>query len=87
MQPLKHQILFKPFPSPELNNAGLFIPENVRQPNDRGQIVQVGSGTEKRPMILKEGQVAYRVHQWGEPLIINNELHFLMDSKAIIAVE
>lgn len=87
MQPVLNQILFKPFASDETSELGLFIPDNAREPNDRGVICMVGNGTSKRPMNLKKGQIAHRVHAWGEPIWVNNELHFIMDAKAIIAVE
>lgn len=87
MQTVGNQILFKPFPSDEISESGLIIPENARAISDRGMIAQVGFGSPNRPMKLKEGQTAHRVHQWGEPVLVNNELHFIMDAKAIIAVE
>jgi len=87
MQTIGNQILFKPLPPDEVTEYGLFVPENARAISDKGTIAQVGAGSKKRPMKLKEGQVAYRVHQWGEPVYVNNELHFIMDEKAIIAVE
>lgn len=87
MQTIGNQILFKPLPSDEVTESGLFVPENARAISDKGIIVQVGNGSPKRPMRLKEGQTVYRVHQWGEAVFVNNELHFIMDEKAIIAVE
>lgn len=87
MQTIGNQILFKPFPSDEVTESGFFVPENAREISDKGIIVQVGKGSPKRPMKLREGQTAYRVHQWGEAVFINNELHFIMDEKAIIASE
>lgn len=87
MQTIGNQILFKPLPSDEITESGLFVPENARAISDKGVIMQVGNGSSKRPMKLKQGQTAYRVYQWGEPVFLNNELHFIMDEKAIIAVE
>lgn len=87
MQTVGSQILFKPFPSDEISESGLIVPENARAISDKGIIVQVGKGSPKRPMKLKEGQTAYRVHKWGEAVFVNNELHFIMDEKAIIAAE
>jgi len=87
MQPIRNEILFKPFPSEEITESGFFVPENCREINDKGTIVAVGNGTANNPMRLKEGMVAYRVKAWGEPIVMGNELYFLMNEKAIIAVE
>lgn len=87
MQPLRNEILFKPLPSKDTTDSGLFVPENCRKISNKGTIVAVGNGTVKNPMRLKIGMIAHRVQNWGEPVIIDNELHFLMDEKAIIAVE
>lgn len=87
MQPVRNQILFKPLPADEISLQGLFIPENAREVNNKGVIVKVGKGLPKRPMKLKEGDVCYRVKDWGEPLIANGELYFLMDENAILAKE
>lgn len=71
----------------EVSEAGLMIPETARKHLDRGTIVSVGRGTAKKPMKLKEGMIGYRVHDWGEKIIINEETYFLMDGAAILAVE
>ncbi len=80
MTPILNQILFKPLPSDEISEFGLFIPETARKPSDKGIIVKVGRGTAKQPMTLKEGMTAFRVKDWGQEIMIGNELHFLMDS-------
>lgn len=87
MKPTLSQILFKPLPSEEYSEAGLLIPETAREVNNKGTIVAVGNGTKKNPMRLKVGMVAHRVKDWGEPIIKDNELYFLMDERAIIAIE
>ena len=87
MTPILNQILFKPFPSEEISEGGILVPDAFREVNNKGTIMGVGNGTNKRPMLLKEGMVAHRVKNWGQEVMINNELHFLMDDKAIIAIE
>lgn len=87
MTPIKNQIVFKPLPSEEKSDSGFYIPENARAVNNKGVIVKVGEGTTKNPMRLKEGVIAYRTKDWGEPFFENNELFFLMDENAILATE
>ena len=87
MIPVRNQILVKPFPSDDTTEGGLFIPDSAKKPSAKVQIIKVGSGTTKKPMTLKEGQTAYRVADWGTPMIIGGELHFIMEDNAILAVE
>ncbi len=87
MQPILNQIIFKPLPTPEMTENGIFIPESAREINNKGTIVAVGNGTKKTPMKLKAGQIGYRVLNWGDGFTLDGELYFLMDQKAIIGVE
>lgn len=87
MTPIGNQILFKPLLSNEISEGGLFIPETARKPSNKGTVVLVAKGTASKPMRLKEGMVVYRVKDWGQEVMINNELHFLMDQGAILAKE
>lgn len=87
MTPVRNQILVKPFPPDEMTEGGLYVPDSVKKPSDKVHIVKVGNGTKDKPMKLKEGQTGFRVHEWGCPVMIENELHFIMDMDAILAVE
>ena len=87
MQPILNQILFKPLPPEEKSAGGLFVPDAFKAIRNKGTIAAVGNGTPKKPMRLKEGMIAHRVKDWGQEVMIDNELYFLMDADAIIAVE
>lgn len=87
MKPVRNNVLVKPFPSEEMSLGGMYVPENCREVNNKVHIVKVGTGTPKKPMLLKEGTVGHRVKLWGQEIMVNGELHFLMDSSAIIAIE
>lgn len=87
VRPVNNQILFKPFPGDEVSAAGIIVPESVRGESNKGVIVEVGNGTKIRPMKLKSGQIGYRVKDWGEPVDISGERHYLMEDKAILALE
>lgn len=87
IQPIKNNVLVKPFPSEEFTQSGLLVPENAREINNKVTIVAVGNGTEKSSMTLKVGSTAFRVLNWGTEIIIDGELHFLMDKGALLAQE
>lgn len=85
MTPIRNQVLFKPFPPDEISTGGIYVPESAREVSNKGTIVKVGRGTKERPMSLKQGDIAYRVKDWGTEVIVDGELHFLMDDSAILA--
>lgn len=85
IQPIRNQVLVKPFPGDEISAGGILVPESVRKPSNKGTIVAVGNGTKEKPMNLKAGDIGFRVQEWGEPILIQGELHYLMDSDSILA--
>lgn len=87
MKPIKNNVLVKPFKEDEITESGLFIPESARGFSNKGLIVAVGDGTKDKPMTLKEGQVGYRVKDWGIEVLVDGELHYLMNQDAIIALQ
>ena len=87
MKPVRNNVLVKPFPPSEQSEGGIFVPLSVRKDNNRGTVVAVGNGTKDRPMQFKRGQIVYRVFEWGTPIEIQGEKHFLMDDSAILATE
>jgi len=87
MIPIRTQVLVKPYPADEVSEGGIFVPENARKTSNKVKIVRVGNGTKDKPMKLKEGDTGYRVKEWGLEVLINGELHVIMDQDAIIAKE
>ena len=86
LQPIRNQIVFKPFLGDEKSVGGIIVPENARGESDKGVIVAVGQGTRHKPMLLEENTVAHRVHAWGEPIEENGERFYIMEDSAIIAL-
>jgi chaperonin GroES len=87
MKPIRDTILVKPVPSDEVSDGGIYVPESCREVSNKVIIVAVGDGTAKKKMFFKEGQIGYRVKDWGEEILVNGEKHYLMGSDAILAVE
>jgi len=86
MQPIRSQVLVKPFPADEISEGGIYVPESARKVSNKVKIVAVGNGTKDKPMALKPGQTGFRVQDWGCGIFVNGELHFIMDMDAIIAL-
>ena len=87
MKPVLSQVLFKPFPSPEQTESGIFVPENARPISNKGTIVAVGNGTKEYPMRLKVGDVAYRTKLWGTEVVEKGAIYFIMTEDSFLAVD
>ena len=85
IQPIRNQILCKPFPADEISEGGIFVPESARAISNKVMIVGAGNGTKDKPMNLRAGQTGHRVKDWGCEVMVEGELHFIMDSDAILA--
>jgi len=82
MKLINKKILFKPFPSKDKTEAGLFVPESAQEVNNKGTIVEIGNRVTK----MKKGDVGFRVKGWGEEFIINGDKHYVMEEEAILAI-
>ncbi len=86
IQPIRNNVLVKPFKENNVSAGGIVVPENYRKDGCRVMIVAVGSGTQKREMKLRSNTVGFRVKEWGTPIEDNGELFYIMDDSAIIAL-
>lgn len=87
LKPKNQQVLVRPFPSDEVSDGGIIVPENCRSRNNRGTVVAVGEGTKKNPMQYSVGMVVHNVKDYGEPYIIDDVTHYLMHQSSILAFE
>lgn len=87
IKPYNNNILFKPFLEDAITEGGIILPDSVRKESAKGIIVAVGEGTKIRPMKLKPNTIGYRVKDWGEPIEENGERFYIMEDKAILALE
>jgi chaperonin GroES len=87
MKPVRNNILTKPFPPDEISEGGILVPESARKENNKMFVIAVGRGTKERKMIFNPGDIVYRVKDWGTPIDIDGERHYIMDQNGIIAKE
>lgn len=76
-------ILFRPFEADKISDGGIIMPDSYIKESNKGEIVSVGNGVKH----LKEGQIAYRVKDWGTPVIENGVTYYIMKDKEILALE
>jgi len=86
IQPIRNQVLVKPFMADEKSAGGIIVPESFRGESDKVEIINVGNGTNGKPMYLKAGQIAHRVKGWGETIEENGIRYYLMEQESIIAL-
>ena len=87
MKPIRNNVLVKPYPSDEISEGGIIVPENARKVNNKVLIVEVGNGTRETPMRLKKGDTGFRVKDWGTEIVIDGEKHYIMEQAAILALQ
>lgn len=85
MKPIRDFVLVKPFAPEEITEGGLFLPEGYRERNCKAKVISVGNGTAKIKMEAKKDDVIFHIKGAGEPVILNNELVFLIRQNDILA--
>lgn len=85
MQPVRDNVLVKPFPSDEMSAGGIIVSEAHRAVSNKMEVVAVGNGTKDNPMNFKKGDVVFRVKDCGDEILINGEKHFLLKNTWLIA--
>lgn len=74
-------ILVKPFPPPEFSEGGLIVPDSAKKPSNKVKVVSIGEKVTR----VKEGQTGWRVKDWGLDVLVDGELHFIMNEAAILS--
>jgi co-chaperonin GroES (HSP10) len=85
MKPIRDFVLVKPFAPEEITEGGLLLPEGYRERNCKAKVISVGRGTAKVKMEAKADDVIFHIKGAGEPIILNNELVFLIRQNDILA--
>jgi co-chaperonin GroES (HSP10) len=85
MKPIRDMVLVKPFAPEEITEGGLFLPEGYRERNCKAKVISVGRGTAKVKMEAKTDDVIFHIKGAGEPIILDNELVFLIRQNDILA--
>ena len=85
MKVIRDNVLVKPFASDEKSIGGIIVSEAYRAISQKVKVVSVGNGTKKSPMNWKEGDVAFRVKDSGDEILIGGERYFIVKSTWLIA--
>lgn len=85
IQPIRENVLVKPFISDDKSAGGIIVSEAHREVSNKVEVIAVGNGTKKLPMKWTPGDVAFRVKDCGDEVLINGERHFIVKSNWLIA--
>jgi co-chaperonin GroES (HSP10) len=61
------------------------LPEGYRERNCKAKVISVGKGTAKIKMEAKKDDIVFHIKGAGEPIILDNELVFLIRQNDILA--
>lgn len=85
IKPIRENVLVKPFMADSVSSGGIIVSDAHKAPSNKVEVIAVGNGTKKLPMNWKPGDIAFRVKDVGDEVIINGELHFICKSNWLIA--
>lgn len=85
MQPIRDNILVKPFESDNISSGGIIVSEAHKEISNKVKVISVGKGTKKLPMNWKPNDIAFRIKDCGDEIIIGGERHFIVKSNWLIA--
>lgn len=83
--PIKDNVVIKPFASDDKSSGGIIVSEAHREISNKVKVIAVGNGTKKYPMNWKPGDIAFRVKDCGDEIIIDGERYFIVKSNWLIA--
>jgi chaperonin GroES len=85
MKPLRDLVLVKPCIADEITEGGLFIPVYAQERSSKAEVVETGNGTSKIKMEAKKGDIVFHIKGAGDPVVFNNEIHYLIRQGDILS--
>lgn len=83
--PIEDRILVLP-DDPEAEKNGIFIPDSQQRRPSRGTVVEVGSGKNNFPMVVKKGDTILYGIRSGIPVNIDEKEYLIMKEDEVFAV-
>lgn len=84
---VRDNVLIRPLPTDEVSEGGIIVPEHMRKPGCKVEIVAVGPGVKGSPMQFKPGQIAFRTKDAGKEseLWENGVQYFIVNQSWLLA--
>lgn len=87
IQPIRDNILLKPFESDNISDGGIIVPDSAKKRNNKALVVATGNGTRKRKMIFKKGDVVFNIKDAGDEIIEDGVKYFLVKDIDLLAFD
>lgn len=68
-------------PSDEISEGGIIVPENMRKPSNKVEVVAVGAMVKN----FHPGQIAFRIKDSGDEYIQDGQQYFVVNASWLIA--
>lgn len=82
---VRDNVLIKPLPADEISDGGIIVPENMRKPSNKVEVIDAGPGIAKSPMQFTKGQIAFRTKDCGTEIWENGVQYFIVNQGWILA--
>lgn len=86
MQPIRQNVLVRPLQSDSISEGGIIVPDSCKKDSNKVEVVAVGNGSKKKPMLRQVGEIGFRVKDCGVEILIHGVKHFIIDQSWIIAL-
>lgn len=91
IKPLFDNVLVKPLKAEEKTSGGIYLPENVKEKPQIGEVAAVGAGAHDQdgkliPMVVKVGQKVMYKKWGGDEVKVGNEEWKLVKQSDILAI-
>lgn len=81
MKVIRNNILVKPMPADEKSEGGIIVPENMRKPSNKVEVVSVGAWVKD----FRPGQIAFRIKDSGDEYIEDGQQYFIVNEAWLLA--
>jgi len=87
IKPLADRVLIEPMAVEEKTKSGIILPDTAdKEKPEQGKVVEVGSGTPKKPMTVKKGDIVLFTKYGPNEIKINNKEYLIAREEDILAI-
>lgn len=81
------KVLYKPLEATRKLNSGIYIPENAKSKQVRGEVVSIGESTEEDRIEVVPGDIIVTSPLFGTKVDIKESEHVLINHRDILYIE
>lgn len=85
LKPIGERVLLKPFKYEERTKSGIYMPKEASKDKKEGEVVEVGTDKEGKPLPLKKGDKVLYGGYSSEEFELHGETFLIIEFKDILA--